>query len=143
MLSSRRSRKQGQWGGNWCSQWRILFDPGQEKPADLGGVIEFKTHYSEDGNVHFRRKHIRKTKVYETTDPEKWAKEVVDAIRKIEDEFHNGTDDVCTGMGAGALKSLRRVLPLTKERFDWRPMRHALVQDMKSVEGKADVEREG
>lgn len=138
ILSCRRARPRGHWSGMWGSQWRIMFVPEQKDPAQLGGIVEFKTHYAEDSNVHFRRKLVRKTKIVETTNPEKWAREVVAAIARIEDEFHGVTEDVSLGLGVGALKSLRRVLPLSKERFDWRPIRHALVRDMKSVEHKGD-----
>lgn len=136
LLASKRVRKAGYWAGNWSSQWRVVFSPEQKDPMILGGVLEFKTHYSEDSNVHFNRKAIRKAKIQETSSPEKWAKEMVAAVKKIEDEFQQATDDVCANMGSGALKAMRRVLPMSKERFDWRPIRHSLVKDMKNAEAK-------
>mmetsp|Transcript_85330 Transcript_85330/g.275386 ORF Transcript_85330/g.275386 Transcript_85330/m.275386 type:complete len:337 (+) Transcript_85330:102-1112(+) len=136
VLASKRIRRAGFWAGNWTSQWRIVFVPEQKEPVILGGVLEFKTHYAEDSNIHFNRKATKKTKIHETADPEKWAKEVVAAMKEIEDEFHHATEDICLNMGAGALKAMRRVLPLSKERFDWRPIRHSLVRDMKNVETK-------
>lgn len=135
IISSRRSRPLGCWAGTWSSQWRVVFLPGQKEPAKLGGIIEFRTHYAEDGNVHFRRKATRLTKVAETTDCRKFAAKLLAAIGRCEEEFQLGTDELCESFGAGALKAMRRVLPLSKERFDWRPIRHALVRDMK-VAGK-------
>mmetsp|Transcript_11489 Transcript_11489/g.25282 ORF Transcript_11489/g.25282 Transcript_11489/m.25282 type:complete len:336 (+) Transcript_11489:99-1106(+) len=139
ILASRRIRKAGSWAGNWTSQWRIVFVPEQKEPVMLGGVLEFKTHYAEDSNIHFSRKCVKKAKIHETSDPEVWAKEVTAAIQKIEDDFQNATDDLCSGMGSGALKAMRRVFPLSKERFDWRPIRHQLVRDMKNAETKPYV----
>lgn len=132
VLASRRCRVRGQWAGTWTSQWRIVFDPEQHKPAQLGGIIDFSTHYTEDGNVHFRRRLVRKVMIAETDDPEKFAGEVVKAVGRFEDEFHVATDDLCLSFGADALKAMRRVLPLSKERFDWRPARQSLIRDMKS-----------
>eukprot|EP00418_Pyrodinium_bahamense_P051009 CAMPEP_0179179658 /NCGR_PEP_ID=MMETSP0796-20121207/88919_1 /TAXON_ID=73915 /ORGANISM="Pyrodinium bahamense, Strain pbaha01" /LENGTH=264 /DNA_ID=CAMNT_0020883327 /DNA_START=129 /DNA_END=923 /DNA_ORIENTATION=+ len=133
IISSYRARPRGYWAGIWSSQWRIVFVPEQPEPAKLAGLIEFKTHYTEDGNVHFHRKAIKSAKVAETTDCEKFATELMAAIGRLEEEFHANTEEVCDSYGTGALKAMRRVLPLSKERFDWRPIRHALVRDMKAV----------
>mmetsp|Transcript_70206 Transcript_70206/g.196787 ORF Transcript_70206/g.196787 Transcript_70206/m.196787 type:complete len:332 (-) Transcript_70206:22-1017(-) len=137
-LSARRARPKGYWVGNWTSQWKITLTPGQSEPAVLGGVVEFRTHYAEESNFHSRRKALRRVKIQETQDPAKWAKEVAEGIRKVEDEFHCGTEDYCATVGSGALKSMRRVLPLSKERFDWRPIRHALVKDLKHATDKCE-----
>jgi len=134
VISSRRARPRGFWAGSWSSQWRILFVPEQQDPAKLAGIIEFKSHYAEDGNVHFRRKATKVAKVTETADYGQFATELLATIGRLESEFHEATEDVCESFGTGTLKAMRRALPLTKERFDWRPTRHALVRDMKAAE---------
>jgi len=136
-VSARRARAKGQWAGKWTSQWRVIFTPG-ETPAKLVGIVEFQAFYSEDANINFYRKLTKQAKVAETTDPEKFAKEVVVAMGAIEDEFHKSTEELCVNFHHTSLKTMRRVLPITKEKFDWRPIRHALVKDMKNsskVEG--------
>lgn len=135
-ISSQRARARGYWTGAWTSQWRIVFTPGQRSSAQLAGIVEFKTHYAEDGNVHFRRKATKVGKVAETSDCEAFASELVAEVARFEEDFHAHTEDICETYGAGALKAMRRVLPISKERFDWRPIRHSLVRDMKAAAGK-------
>mmetsp|Transcript_81031 Transcript_81031/g.156489 ORF Transcript_81031/g.156489 Transcript_81031/m.156489 type:complete len:320 (+) Transcript_81031:111-1070(+) len=132
-ISSHRARHQGHWAGYWTSQWRIIFVPGQQDPVKFGGIIEFKTHYGEDGNVHFRRKVTKMSKVSELKNTQEFAVQLVTEIGRLETEFHEATDDFCDTFGPEALKAIRRVLPISKERFDWRPIRHALVRDMKAA----------
>eukprot|EP00927_Polykrikos_kofoidii_P050999 TRINITY_DN44817_c0_g1_i1.p1 TRINITY_DN44817_c0_g1~~TRINITY_DN44817_c0_g1_i1.p1 ORF type:complete len:338 (-),score=57.83 TRINITY_DN44817_c0_g1_i1:124-1137(-) len=132
-ISTRRSRPKGQWAGQWISQWRALFNPEQETPAKVVGTIEFSSHYAEEANVQFNRKLSKTGKVSETTDPDIFARQVRELVASFEDEFHRNTEDVCACWNHGPLKSLRRVLPLTKERFDWRPMRHQIVKEMKAA----------
>ncbi|CAJ1362888.1 unnamed protein product [Effrenium voratum] len=135
ILAARRARPRGLWAGAWTSQWRTVFEPGQAEPVKMVGIIEFVSHYAEDGNVHFRRKAECRASISETTDPEKFAKLVVQIIQSEEDKFQEATEDQCQTLCDGALRSLRRALPVSKERFDWRPLRHALVKDMKAVSG--------
>ncbi|CAE7545387.1 cpa, partial [Symbiodinium pilosum] len=100
--------------------------------ARMVGVLEFTSHYAEDGNVHFRRRSDRRTTVKETTDPAKFAAETVEAIRREEDSFQAATEEQCDVICDSTLRALRRTLPVSKERFDWRPTRHALVRDLKA-----------
>jgi len=129
VLSCQRERPQGRWVGSWISQWRIVFTPGQPASGAMTGVVELRTHYAEDCNVHARHKEVRKAKIKETVDPAKFAQEVRDTLQDMEDEHHGAVEDFSAN--AGGLKSLRRVLPLTKERFDWRPLRLKLMRDMR------------
>ncbi|CAE8599503.1 unnamed protein product [Polarella glacialis] len=133
LISSRQARPRGLWAGAWSSNWRVSFKPGQAEPVKLAGMIEFTTHYSEDGNVQFKRTAKPRAAIQETMDPGRFALAMVAAIRGLEDKFHEATEVHCETFGEESLKSLRRVLPLSKERFDWRPLRHALVRDMKAI----------
>ncbi|CAE7877763.1 CAPZA1 [Symbiodinium sp. KB8] len=133
IVAARRARPRGLWSGTWTSQWRTLFEPGQAEPVKMVGVLEFISHYAEDGNVHFRRRAESRSSVSETSDPAKFAVEVVKAIRREEDSFQESTEDQCDSLCDGTLRALRRTLPVSKERFDWRPSRHALVRDLKAA----------
>ncbi|CAK0831934.1 unnamed protein product, partial [Prorocentrum cordatum] len=93
VLSSRHSRPRGFWAGNWSSQWRVVLKPDQSDSAMLGGIIEFATHYSEQGNVHFRRKAVKKAKVEGTGKPEMLAANLATAIGAFEDEFHVAVEE--------------------------------------------------
>eukprot|EP00913_Durusdinium_trenchii_P026404 g24774.t2 len=145
-----RARREGLWSGLWNSQWRTLFEPGQADAAQLLGTIEFTSHYAEDGrvrghfqegNVHFRRRVECRKSISETKDPERFAKQVVQEIQGEEEAFHEHTEGQCDSLLDGALRSFRRALPVSNERFDWRPLRHALVRDMKALGKDGGVEK--
>lgn len=123
IISARRARPRGLWSGSWSSQWRTLFVPGQAEAAKLLGIIEFTSHYAEEGNVHFRRRVECHASVPETKEPTKFAELVVKQIERDEAKFHLATQDSCDTLCDGAVKALRRALPVSKERFDWRPLR--------------------
>lgn len=133
VLSSKHSRPRGFWAGNWSSQWRIVLKPEQSDSAMLGGIIEFATHYSEQGNVHFRRKAVKRAKVEGTGKPEKLAANLATAIGAFEDEFHVAVEEECISFGASSLQAVRRVLPMSKEKFDWRQVKLSLARDLKAV----------
>lgn len=132
-ISSRQCRPRGYWAGTWASSWSVTFDPQGKGPVVVEGTICFATHYAEDGNVHFRRKVDRSESIACAADAASFGRDLVRAVRNAEEAFHSETDDLCSAFGGGSLKVMRRVLPLSKERFDWRPIRHALVRDMKDA----------
>eukprot|EP00929_Paragymnodinium_shiwhaense_P069054 TRINITY_DN34841_c0_g1_i1.p1 TRINITY_DN34841_c0_g1~~TRINITY_DN34841_c0_g1_i1.p1 ORF type:complete len:335 (-),score=90.57 TRINITY_DN34841_c0_g1_i1:140-1144(-) len=132
-ISSRRSRPKGMWAGQWTSQWRIVFTPDQEPPAKIVGLFEFASHYAEDGNVHFSRRISKQAKVTELSTAEGFAKDIVGVVAALEDDFHRTSEECCLGLGRGPIKALRKVFPVAKERFDWRPQRHQFVREIKEA----------
>eukprot|EP00930_Biecheleria_cincta_P035131 TRINITY_DN24196_c0_g1_i1.p1 TRINITY_DN24196_c0_g1~~TRINITY_DN24196_c0_g1_i1.p1 ORF type:complete len:331 (-),score=60.59 TRINITY_DN24196_c0_g1_i1:23-1015(-) len=131
VISASRAKQRGLCAGSWSSQWRSTFIPGQEQPAKLLGLLEFNGHYAEDSNVLFKHAAKQQALINETQDPVKWAETVTNLIRSLEDGFHAAAESSCDHFGDGLLKSFRRALPVTKEKFDWRPIRHALVHDVR------------
>lgn len=131
-LASRHSRPRGCWAGIWTSQWSVSWDPAGQPPV-IEGSVEFMSHYTEDANLHFRRRHKARSSLsaHSSKDAATFGKEIRAAISAAESDFQEATEAVCVTMGAGPLKQMRRMLPLSKERFDWRPIRHSLVRDMK------------
>lgn len=132
-LASRHHRPRGCWACTWTSQWELEFSPGQPEQPQLEGKLLFASHFYEEGNVQFRRQAQRGVPGPAFVDPTKFADALVKAIGGVESDFHLETDDACLSMSAGRLKALRRVLPLSKERFDWRPFRQALVRDLNAA----------
>uniref|UniRef100_A0A7S1A8A3 F-actin-capping protein subunit alpha n=1 Tax=Noctiluca scintillans TaxID=2966 RepID=A0A7S1A8A3_NOCSC len=129
--SSRCTRPQGFWSVRWSSTWHVTWAIGQDAPIVACGRIDFRTHYGEDGNMHFRHGDEKTVCVKETSDPAAFARELISWIRKAEGQFVDEVTELCAGFGG--LKSFRRTLSLSKERFDWRPVRHALIRDVKGA----------
>lgn len=132
VLSSRRLRPQGLWAGSWTSRWRTSFSPGQKEPAPLSGSIGIAGHYAEDGNGHLKRTANVSSSFSAVADLAQLASNLVLALAELESQVQAVSEDRCDALGL-KLKALRRVLPLAKEKFDWRPLRHALVKDMKAA----------
>jgi len=133
LLVSRFSRPKAYWSGVWNSVWNLTFTPGVDQSAVLDGYIDFSTHSSEDANMHFHRKQKIKVDIEIKADLAEFGDLVIGKIGAEEREFHEETEEICHTFGSTALKAMRRLLPMSKERFDWRPIRHALVKDMKSA----------
>jgi hypothetical protein len=135
VLASRHSRPRGCWAGLWMSQWTASWELQDARQPLLEGSILFMSHYTEDANLHFQRRHKARTSLpaHCSKDPEAFAKEMREAISATEADFHESTEATSVSMGAGPLKAMRRVLPLSKERFDWHPIRHSLVKDIKAA----------
>merc|ERR1712232_218513 len=134
-ISAWRSRAKGHWSGMWYSKWACDFKLG-ERPK-LVGELQFTSHFAEDGNSSFNRRMATRTTLPESIDEDEsdeFAYAVMEVVAAIEHKFHQLTEDVCLGLNRGAFKAMRRVLPVTKERFDWRPIRHALVRDIKAAD---------
>lgn len=129
-IASRKFRDAGFWAGCWNSTWKVEFAPGEDEPTTLAGSIYFKSHYREECNVHFDRKISRKLNTSPANDAERWATDVIAAIKSAEDQFQGQSDEMLSS-SFGQLKAMRRVLPLSGERFDWRPLRRTLVRDMR------------
>eukprot|EP00747_Dinoflagellata_sp_TGD_P032205 gnl/TRDRNA2_/TRDRNA2_135821_c1_seq1.p1 gnl/TRDRNA2_/TRDRNA2_135821_c1~~gnl/TRDRNA2_/TRDRNA2_135821_c1_seq1.p1 ORF type:complete len:327 (+),score=56.78 gnl/TRDRNA2_/TRDRNA2_135821_c1_seq1:41-982(+) len=135
LLASRNSRPQGYWSGSWGSVWRVTMEPGQTAPVVLEGHVQIASHYSENGNVQFQHKKLasRELSAKALAGVDSFACEVVQAIQAVESQIHENTEALVDSLSTDAVKALRRVLPVSKERFDWRPIRHALVRDMKEA----------
>eukprot|EP00928_Gymnodinium_smaydae_P001613 TRINITY_DN10585_c0_g1_i1.p1 TRINITY_DN10585_c0_g1~~TRINITY_DN10585_c0_g1_i1.p1 ORF type:complete len:388 (+),score=55.71 TRINITY_DN10585_c0_g1_i1:87-1250(+) len=134
-ISSCRGRPQGNWSGHWRSTWKINFVPGQATPAKLQGSLVFECSYLENANTNLVKKLGKTAIISKLSDPDEFGVEVAKSIKEIEDQFHASLEECLVGLHSGPLKALRRQLPLAKERFDWRPLRHAFVRDMKEAAG--------
>lgn len=133
IISSRRSRPRGYWAGMWGSTWNFNFTPGKYNVVSLNGKMSFTSYYSEDGNVHFQRSDQHNCEVNPGRRDVSFAKELIKAIDLAETAFHEATEVACVTVASRSLKAMRRVLSVSKERFDWRPTRHALVHEIRQL----------
>lgn len=72
-------------------------------------------HYYEDGNVRLLTTHAVDVEVPGGGS----ATEVVKAIAKKEKEYQEKLNDAFGLLSEGAFKSLRRQLPITRQKIDW------------------------
>ncbi|KKY33559.1 putative 2-oxoisovalerate dehydrogenase subunit beta [Diaporthe ampelina] len=97
------------WNGRWRSLY--VFDPSDNS---LEGSIKVDVHYYEDGNVRLLTNKTVTASVSSGTGSG-IAKEISTAEKKYQEELNKGF----TSLSEGAFKSLRRQLPVTRQKIEW------------------------
>jgi len=116
-ISSSKFNPHNFWNGRWRALWTISFKPGGQ--ANLQGSLKVNVHYYEDGNVQLNTQTTKNTTVPAAADPAAFAREVLKAIAKVENTFHQSLDTSYNTMGDTTFKALRRALPITKNKIEW------------------------
>ncbi|KAI0391094.1 subunits of heterodimeric actin filament capping protein Capz [Xylariaceae sp. FL0594] len=97
------------WNGRWRSLY--IFDPSS---GTLEGSIKVDVHYYEDGNVRLLTNKPVNATVSSGTGAG-IAKEIAAGEKKYQEELHRGFVD----LSEGTFKSLRRQLPITRQKIEW------------------------
>ncbi|KAI2636652.1 2-oxoisovalerate dehydrogenase beta subunit [Xylaria nigripes] len=97
------------WNGRWRSFY--IFDPSS---GDLEGSIKVDVHYYEDGNVRLLTTKPIISSVSSDTGVA-ISKEIATGEKKYQEELNRGF----TSLSEGAFKSLRRQLPVTRQKIEW------------------------
>lgn len=83
--------------------------------SSLSGTIHVDVHYYEDGNVR-----LTTTKTLTlSANMEAAAREVVRSIAGAERKYQEELNRGFTALSEGAFKSLRRQLPVTRQKVEW------------------------
>lgn len=99
------------WGGEWISTWTIDMTNG----GQISGHIKVHNHYYEQGNIQFNmNKDFPATALKTLT-----GKSVVDYIKNTESKYQDGLEDMYTEVSEKLLKGMRRIMPITRQKFDW------------------------
>ncbi|OAG00039.1 F-actin capping protein, alpha subunit [Paraphaeosphaeria sporulosa] len=97
------------WNGRWRSSY--LYTPSS---ATITGTIAVDVHYYEDGNVRLLTNKTVNAKVSGSG-----AADVVKAIALAEKAYQEDLNKAFGGLAEGAFKSLRRQLPITRQKIEW------------------------
>lgn len=97
------------WNGRWRSSY--VYNPST---STLSGVIKVDVHYYEDGNVR-----LLTNKEVETKVPGGSSGDVVKAIATAERKYQEDLNKAFGSLSEGAFKSLRRQLPITRQKIEW------------------------
>jgi capping protein (actin filament) muscle Z-line, alpha len=99
---------------NGCrnGRWRSVYKYNPHT-STLNGHVAITVHYYEDGNVLLTTDHpVEKSDI---TTPSA----LVRAIAADEKAYQEELNRTFTGLGDGAFKGLRRLLPVTKQKIEW------------------------
>lgn len=76
-------------------------------------------HYFEEGNVQLNSSKSEQMTITSESSEEARGKAIVKAIEAFESKYQEELYSTCNELGDGAFKSLRRLLPMTKQKMDW------------------------
>jgi len=103
------------YNGRWRSTYTITISGGQ---ATIKGNIRVNVHFYEEGNVQLVTNANKEANV-PAANPDAFAKSAVDAILKIEQDFHQSLDNHYDTMSNTTFKALRRALPVFRTLMNW------------------------
>ena len=98
------------WGGEWQAEWLV-----DTQSQSLNGTIKINNHYFEAGNIQFNlKKQIGPISLTASDGPG-----IVAAIQEQETKYQMGIDEMHDQMKDDVFKKMRRILPVTGQRFQW------------------------
>jgi len=117
------------WTGGWQSEW--TFNVSEQKTVQMEGRIRLNVHYYEDGNVQLNSTFNEKSEV-DISNVETTAKAVINTVQTLETDFQQRLEKFYVQMHDSTFKSMRRMLPKTTSKMDWRLATHALAAEAAS-----------
>jgi capping protein alpha len=114
------------WSGTWRSSYTV--DLGSN---EISGSSKLLAHYFEDGNVQMKTSQNFKG-TFTASEGDALGTALTDMIKKFESDLHNELGEMYTTMSADTFKDMRRVLPVTKQKFDWSGVSSKLNSTMSS-----------
>ncbi|KAF2870309.1 F-actin-capping protein-like protein subunit alpha-1 [Massariosphaeria phaeospora] len=98
------------WNGRWRSQY--IYTPSS---GSMTGAIKVDVHYYEDGNVRL----LTNKEVSLSVGSAAKAPEIIRKIADVERKYQEDLNKAFGSLSEGAFKSLRRQLPITRQKIEW------------------------
>jgi len=126
VISYKNLNQNNYWTGGWQSEWSTNI--AKNGKASLEGRIRLNVHYYEDGNVQLNSNFDEKAEI-NVTSAEETADAMIATIRDLENDFQKKLDQFYVQMHDSTFKNMRRFLPKTGKKMDWRARTHNLVSE--------------
>jgi len=115
VLVSEKPNLRNYWSGRWASVWTIKAGSA----FSISGEIKVHAHYFEDGNIQLNTtRPIDSSELPAGTDAE-FANAVITFIENAETKTRAALDDMFATLNTDTLKSMRRVMPITRTKMEW------------------------
>jgi capping protein alpha len=114
-------------------RYRAIYNIPVSSPTTISGTIHVDVHYYEDGNVS-----LSTTKQISISLPSTSpAETVIQRIATAERDYQEELNRAFSRMAEGAFKSLRRQLPITRQKIEWEKVGgYRLGQDISGGKGR-------
>jgi len=113
-ISALQANLENYYAGRWKAEWTLEV-PGGGSIGTLTGKVECQVHYFEDGNVQLDDKVVFQAEIPVADVGTAFAAKV----KECDLQFHAKLDEIYGGLSEEVLQTLRRRLPITKQKFDW------------------------
>lgn len=101
------------WSGRWRSEYVIDIDKGE-----ITGKVFVNVHYYEQGNVQLQTSFHPTLTLPSSLTPSS-APKILAVIAEKEGDHERALSNAYADLGEKTFKSLRRALPLTRQKLDW------------------------
>ncbi|ELP90377.1 F-actin-capping protein subunit alpha, putative [Entamoeba invadens IP1] len=108
--------------GRWKSVWNVTLNSSN---VEVTGSVEVFVHYYEDANIQMRNESEKKFSVGCGTKNDAFPKNLIKSIAEVEERLHSQLDVIFSTMNDTTFKSLRRQLPVSREKINWANWRGA------------------
>lgn len=114
VVSGEKTNLKNFWSGRWSSQWTW-----SKETNSFVGEIKIHVHYFEDGNLQMQTTKAIPASSFAGTSDSDLAGKIVARIQAEENALQGGLDEMYNNMNNETIRSMRRVMPITKSKMDW------------------------
>ncbi|KAL4779785.1 F-actin-capping protein subunit alpha [Aspergillus varians] len=115
----------------WNGRFRSIYQVAVGESTTVTGKIHVDVHYYEDGNVS-----LNTTKPVNVSVPSATGESIISRIAATERTYQDELNKAFGQMAEGAFKSLRRQLPITRQKVEWEKVGgYRLGQDISGGKG--------
>jgi len=123
------------YSGSWTGRYRAIRSTDDGCKCTLDGTAHIKAHVFEHGNIQIESKYDFAPKLIHaqssTDDEASLCQCIANQIREWEEEILHSLREMYSKTGDSMLKSMRRVMPVTRTRMEWSLQPHRMVQNLK------------
>jgi len=124
VVSGEKLNLKNYWSGSWVSRWTLAGS------GELSGSAKIIAHYFEEGNVQLNTSKEFPSQNISGATSEEFGRNVAARIKECEEVLQMGLLQMYGNMSDETLKSMRRVLPITRSKMEWNAAAHKMTKQL-------------
>ena len=113
------------WAGRWVACYHVDL---ADDCAVLTGRCRLLAHYFEDGNIQMSTCKVLEKTDCSNLDTITMANDIGKSILDFESNLHKELNSVYSKISSTAFKDFRRILPITKQKFEWNGIHNTIIK---------------